>query len=180
MHVSRRKLQPREHHHTGELNLVPYLDITVNLVMFMLLSITGLLEFATLNVNAPKYGSGVRAEQANPSEKKLMLTVAISRKGYFVAGAGAILGNDEAADAAAATGQGEPTIPLKNGEFDYASLTAKLAQVKNAFPTETKVIFAADPDIKYTALVKSMDAAREQEGKIMFPDVALSVLATSR
>jgi biopolymer transport protein TolR len=181
MHVSRRKLQPREHHHAGELNLVPYLDITVNLVMFMLLSITGLLEFATVNVNAPKYdGGAARAEQANPNEKKLMLTVAMSRKGYFIAGAGAVLGADEATDAAAATGQGEPTIPVKNGEFDYASLTAKLAQIKTAFPTETRVIFAADPDIKYTALVKSMDAAREQDGKIMFPDVALSVLAASR
>lgn len=181
MHVSRRKLQPREHHHTGELNLVPYLDITVNLVMFMLLSITGLLEFATVNVNAPKYGAGARAEQADPNEKKLMLTVAISRKGYFIGGSGALLpGETEESAAAAAAGQGEPTIPVKNGEFDYAALTGKLAQIKTAFPTETKVIFAADADVRYTVLVKSMDAAREQEGKIMFPDVALSVLASAR
>ena len=172
MHFSRRKLKPREHEHAGELNLVPYLDITVNLVMFMLLSITGLLEFASVNVNAPKYGPSVGASAADPNEKKLLLTVAISKKGYFIAGAGGILGNDDTQGTA-----GEPTIPVKGSDQDYAGLTAKLAQVKAAFPTETRVIFAADADIRYETLVKTMDAAREHEGKLMFFDVSLSILA---
>mgnify|MGYP006783017883 CR=1 FL=1 len=33
----------RDEEHTGELNIVPYLDVVVNLVMFMLLSMTGLI-----------------------------------------------------------------------------------------------------------------------------------------
>lgn len=172
MRISRRKLKPREVEHTGDLNLVPYLDITVNLVMFMLLSITGLLEFATININAPKYGPSSGGAAADPTEKKLLLTVAISKKGFYVAGAGAVLGNDDAPGTA-----GEPTVPLKGTDFDYTGLTAKLAQVKTAFPTETRVIFAADPDIRYETVVHSMDAAREFEGKPMFFDVSLSILA---
>ncbi len=57
----------------GELNIVPYLDIVVNLVMFMLLSMTGLIALGVLNVSAPKLGA--EASQANPDEKpKLLLT----------------------------------------------------------------------------------------------------------
>jgi biopolymer transport protein ExbD len=104
MRISRRKLKPREVEHTGDLNLVPYLDITVNLVMFMLLSITGLLEFATININAPKYGPSSGGAAADPNEKKLLLTVAISKKGFYVAGAGAVLGNETGGTA------GEPTV----------------------------------------------------------------------
>ena len=40
----------------GELNIVPYLDVVVNLVMFMLLSMTGLISLGVLNVSAPKIG----------------------------------------------------------------------------------------------------------------------------
>lgn len=174
MYFSRRKLKPRPHEHTGELNLVPYLDITVNLVMFMLLSITGLLEFASINVNAPKYGVGAGA--GDPTEKRLLLTVAISKKGFFIAGAGAILGQEEESGAGP-TVAGEPTIPLRGDDYDYASLTEKLSQVKAAFPNETKVIFAADPDVRYEAVVRTMDAAREHEGKPLFYDVSLSILA---
>jgi biopolymer transport protein ExbD len=174
MYLSRRKLKPRPHEHAGELNLVPYLDITVNLVMFMLLSITGLLEFASINVNAPKYGGG--AGVGDTTEKRLLLTVAISKKGFFIAGAGAILGQEETPSAPASTA-GEPTIPLRGTEYDFASLTEKLAQVKAAFPNETKVIFAADPDVRYETVVRTMDAAREHEGKPLFYDVSLSILA---
>jgi biopolymer transport protein TolR len=174
MYVSRRKLKPRPPEHTGELNLVPYLDITVNLVMFMLVSITGLLEFASINVNAPKYGAGVAG--ADPTEKRLLLTVAISKKGFFIAGAGAILGQEEQEGAPASTA-GEPTVPLRGDDFDYPGLSEKLAQVKAAYPNETKIIFAADPDIRYDTVVRTMDAAREHEGKPLFFDVSLSILA---
>ncbi len=173
MYFSRRKLKPRPPQHTGELNLVPYLDITVNLVMFMLLSITGLLEFATINVNAPKYGAGAAGAAAN--EKRLLLTVAISKKGFYIAGAGAILGQEETPGQA--TTAGEPTVPLRGTEFDFATLTEKLAQVKAAYPNETKIIFAADPDVRYEDVVRTMDAAREHQGKPLFYDVSLSILA---
>ena len=41
-YFSRRKLKPREEEEMGELNIVPYLDILMNLIIFMLLSMTGL------------------------------------------------------------------------------------------------------------------------------------------
>jgi hypothetical protein len=53
---SKRKLRIRRPTRRAELNIVPYLDILMNLIMFMLLSITGLAAFGILNVNAPNYG----------------------------------------------------------------------------------------------------------------------------
>lgn len=170
-HYSRRKLKPREEEETGELNIVPYLDILMNLILFMLLSINGLAAFGILNVNAPSYG-GPSSNVAQPedSEKpQLTLSVLISKQGHFVNSENAVLGKD-----------GAPTIPLKaDGAYDYAALNAQMVQIKKAFPAETKVIVAADPEIPYEALIQTMDAIRETQERphrLLFPDVTLGAI----
>ena len=82
------KRRVRAHEKTGELNIVPYLDIMVNLTMFMLVSMTSVIQFGILNVSAPSYGPATAAAQPGEQKKKvdLLLTVAISTKGFFVAG----------------------------------------------------------------------------------------------
>src|SRR4051794_38957215 len=108
-HFSKRKLRPKEEEETGELNIVPYLDIMMNLIMFMLLSMTGLVCFGVLNVAAPKYGGPTAGGATEDSNKpKLLLTVLISDKGFFVAGSGGVLPGDTGAPASA---EGQPTIP---------------------------------------------------------------------
>ena len=37
MYVSKRRFRPKEEEVKGELNIVPYLDILMNLIIFMLL-----------------------------------------------------------------------------------------------------------------------------------------------
>jgi biopolymer transport protein ExbD len=170
-YYSRRKLKPREEEEAGELNIVPYLDILMNLILFMLLSINGLAAFGILNVSAPGYGgpSTTVAPQENPEQPHLVLSVLISKKGHFVNSQNAILGED-----------GAPTIPLKaDGSYDYAALNAQMVKIKSAFPTETKVIVAADADTPYDALIQTMDALRETQDKshrLLFPDVTLGAL----
>lgn len=170
-YYSRRKLKPREEEEVGELNIVPYLDILMNLILFMLLSINGLAAFGILNVNAPGYGgpSTTVAPQENPDEPRLVLSVLISKKGHFVNSQNAILGKD-----------GVPTIPLKaDGSYDYAALNAQMVQIKSAFPTETKVVVGAEADTPYDALIQTMDALRETQDKshrLLFPDVTLGTL----
>ncbi|WP_342381409.1 biopolymer transporter ExbD [Myxococcus stipitatus] len=167
-YYSRRKLKVREDEETGELNIVPYLDILMNLIIFMLLSITGLASFGILNVSAPAYGpapTGV-TQVAPADEPKLTLSVLISRKGHFVSSESAILGE-----------QGEPTVPTKAGDYDYAALNAWMVKIKSEFPKETKVIVGADGDIPYDVLIQTMDAIREEQGaqrRLLFPDVTLA------
>jgi biopolymer transport protein TolR len=177
-YFSKRKLRPAEEEETGELNIVPYLDILMNLIIFMLLSMTGLAAFGILNVNAPSYGGGAAAGAGDPNEKPpLLLTVAISSKGFYLAATGAVLpGAAGAADPAAGMA-GEPTIPkLADGQYDYKGLAAKMLEIKTAFPAESKVIVAAQNDVQYEVLVAVMDACRETPGpnfRLLFPDVTL-------
>ncbi len=176
----RRRLLDEEH--AGELNIVPYLDVVTNLVMFMLLSITGLIALGVVNVSAPKIG-GEAAAQAEPTQPRLLLTVAISKQGFYVAGAGGVLGGP--ADQPAVDANQPPTVPLRDGKHDYATLTELLQKVKERYPQETNVILSADPDISYEVLVHTMDAAREAKVKMpdgtterrpLFFDVSLSLV----
>ena len=170
-YYSRRKLKPREEEETGELNIVPYLDILMNLILFMLLSITGLAAFGIVNVSAPNYGapSTQVAPPENPEQPRLVLSVLISKKGHFVNSENAILGQD-----------GAPTVPVQaDGAYDYTALNAQMVKIKSAFPAETKVIVAADPDIPYEALIQTMDAVRETRDtsrRLLFPDVTLGAM----
>jgi biopolymer transport protein ExbD len=172
----------REDEHIGELNIVPYLDVVVNLVMFMLLSMTGLITLGVLNVSAPKIGGEPAAAVAQEQGPRLLLTVAIGQQGFYIAGAGGVLG----ADAGTADLTRPPTIARRaDGAYDYEALTAQLQAIKERFPTETQVILSADGDVLYDILVKTMDACREttlrlpdgkQERKPLFYDVSLSVI----
>ena len=176
-YFSKRKLRPREKEEMGELNIVPYLDILMNLIIFLLASITGLATLGILNVNAPNYGPAAGVAAGEAPQQQLLLTVAISQKGFYVAATGGVLGAGPQGEQAAAPGQGEPTIPRKaDGSFDFGALTAQMVQIKQAFPTETKVIVAADREVQYETLVGTMDAVRETAGpnrRILFPDVTL-------
>ena len=173
---SRRKLKVRDESEIGELNIVPYLDILMNLIMFMLLSITGLAAFGILNVSAPSYG-GQSAAAEDSDKPKLLLSVLISKQGFYVAGAGGVLGPQTGA---VNPQEILPTLPKHpDGSYDYAGLTAQLVGVKKEFPTETKVIIGAEADIPYEVLVGTMDAVRESpppDHKILFPDVTLGAL----
>jgi biopolymer transport protein TolR len=172
----------REDEHVGELNIVPYLDVVVNLVMFMLLSMTGLITLGVLNVSAPKLGGEGSAAAAQEAAPKLLLTVAVGRQGFYIAGAGGVLGSSANATDLARP----PTIPLRDdGTYDFPALSAQLVTIKEKFPNETQVILTADGSVIYDILIQTMDACREQvvksaegktERKPLFFDVSLSVI----
>jgi len=174
VYFSKRKLKVSEEEHAGELNIVPYLDILMNLIIFMLLSMTGLLTFGVVDVSAPSYGAGASANPGESDKPPLLLTVAVGKGGFFVAATGAVLPGQT--EPSAPPGQGAPTIAkTAAGEYDYTALTAKMKEVKAAFPQETKVIIAAESDTTYETLVATMDATRETpDRKMLFPDVTLA------
>lgn len=173
------------HHHekTGELNIVPYLDIMVNLTMFMLVSMTSVIQFGVLNVAAPSYGPApsVTAQQQEKKKQELLLTVAISTRGFFIAGAGAVLGqtpvDPKAPPSAQAVKDAPPTIPLlADGKYDYTTLTRKMVDIKTRYPDESKIILSADQTVPYEVVVLTMDAVRDDGGHRLFNDVVLGAL----
>ncbi len=175
----------RDDEHAGELNIIPYLDIITNLVMFLMLSMTGLISLGVVNVSAPKIGGEVQqAQAADPNQPKLLLTVAVSKGGFYIAGSGGVLGGP--ADAPTVDATQPPTVPLKpDGKYDYEALTAQMVKIKERYPKETNLILSADADILYDVLVQTMDACREVKARLadgtverkpLFFDVSLSLI----
>src|SRR5437764_1736550 len=77
----------------GELNLIPYLDIVTNVIMFMLATTTFAAALGDVNVSSPSYG-GASAGTTDPDSKpkqELNLTVSVSDKGFTILTSGATL-----------------------------------------------------------------------------------------
>jgi biopolymer transport protein TolR len=147
----------------GELNLVPYMDIVTNIIIFLLASVVNQVSLGNINVSSPSISEGTAATDEPPPDKPpLNLTVTVGASGFTVGGTGAVL----------------PIIPkLPSGQYDYKALTAKLKEIK-ATPGnegETKAIFNADAIIPYDIVVATLDAMRiTDDGKPLFPDVNFS------
>ena len=147
----------------GEINLVPYMDIVTNIIIFLLASVVNQVALGNVNVSVPTLSSGAGAtEEDKPDKPPLNLTVSVGATGFTVAAAGGVL----------------PVIPkLATGQYDYTSLTSKLLEIKSApdNAAETKANFNADGTIPYDIVVATLDAMRiTDEGKILFPDISFA------
>lgn len=167
-------------HEGGEINLVPYLDIITNTVIFMLATTALSLALGNINVTAPRYAEpGAAAATADDTDDKpkLNLTIGITYTGFITGGSSAIL----------------PKIPcksaLRNGRcpsflstrvndrgekesvwvdmYDYKTLATKLKEIKlfqkdgkYLFRHERQAILTADRQIPYNVIVKTMDTVR--------------------
>jgi biopolymer transport protein TolR len=147
----------------GEINLVPYMDIVTNIIIFLLASVVNQVALGNVNVSVPALSSGSGASSDDKPEKPpLNLTVTVGATGFTIAASGGVL----------------PSIAkLPNGQYDYKKLTEKLLEIKSASDNadETKVNFNADANTSYDIVVATLDAMRQDNnGKILFPDVAFS------
>lgn len=150
---------------TGEINLVPYMDIVVNLILFLMLTSTGFIQFAVINGSAPMIGAGDTPIE-EPKDPPLNLTIGVTDRGFIVAGLGGSLQPPGA--------QTEPNVPKVGVDYNYQQLTQKLIEIKASFRHETKVIITASPTIPYEVIVKVMDASRQNGKEELFPDVLIS------
>ncbi|QQR91562.1 MAG: biopolymer transporter ExbD [Myxococcales bacterium] len=167
-HTKVQDLDPSET--AGELNIVPFLDIVVNLIMFLLMTTVSVIAIAQIDAQLPSLGRSSGKNSGTGSS--LNLSVTITDNGVMVAGSGGKL----APGCQTTTVTGTITVPKHGKEYDWAALTKCVAQVKSVpdFSDETQVIVTANPMIEYIHLVNAMDAVRAQGDKELFPDVLLS------
>ena len=93
------------------------MDIVTNIIIFLLASVVNQVALGNVNVSVPTLSSGAGAADADkpPEKPPLNLTVSVGATGFTVAASGGVL----------------PMIPkLPTGQYDYASLTAKLQEIK--------------------------------------------------
>lgn len=198
----RRKSKP--HHLTpdeagGELNIIPFLDIIVNVLMFLLATIATIFT-ATIPVPAPSNNGTGRPSSAAPN---LNLTVQITEQGYVVGAGGGFLASDCITVGPATTTVALLGAPDADGNrFDSASLTRCMQTLRRQFASELsdpqtahRINISVNGRIPYAVLVSTIDAVRESRPgachipennrsgnysspDCMFPEVTLGVLRT--
>ncbi|MGE0790264.1 MAG: ExbD/TolR family protein [Sandaracinaceae bacterium] len=170
----------------GELNIVPFLDIVVNLIIFLLATVEAVLAIAQIDAQLPSLGRRVGRQQLDEQGSTLNLSVTITRSGIIVSGSGGKLapGCTQTQSGRVITVPGplvwaretrdENNNPRHSPGPTSVALTQCAERIHAEFPDETKVIVSADPEVEFEHLVGTMDALRGTEAEPLFPDVMLS------
>lgn len=164
----RRLSAPAEADPAGELNVVPYLDIIMNIMMFVLVSVS--VTFAsTISVSAATTGPRI----VSTTSEVLSLTALITGQGVALKTAGGPV-----APGCGGIGPGI-TVPSAGGGYDLVGLGACARRIKGARPayaSETQVTVSASPDVPYDVVIGVMDALRSDEHGELFPEARLAVV----
>jgi biopolymer transport protein TolR len=154
----------------GELNIVPFLDIVMNILIFVLATVAVTFT-ATIETTPPASTSGgVRAQQ---KAETLNLSVFITAEGHSIkTSRGNVATGCNGAGAGIA-------VPRRGQQYDFGALNQCVANLKLAsadFGDETQIFLSANPGIDYQTLVSTIDAVRAtSKGEPLFPDVNFQV-----
>lgn len=146
-----------------ELNLVPYLDIMVNLIMFLITVTAYMAEMRQAPVLAPGGGGTCPNPPCVDEKPKPFLTVAIGEKTI------AILASDKEKIPAS-------QVDKTGAEYPYATFTARMREYRSTYPDLAEnVMLIADKPVPYSVVIATMDAMRSDAQGSLFPGVTLGV-----
>jgi biopolymer transport protein TolR len=166
-----KELDPAEE--GGELNIVPFLDIITNVLMFVLATIT--VTFTTMIDSQPPRSGGPSSRP--PTKPTLSLNIIVVDKGFIVSAFGTRIG-----EGCQGPGSGM-AVGLKSTDgrqdYDYGSLTQCAKRLKNQVPEaadETAATLTANKDVPYQVIISTVDAIRRaDDGQELFPDINFGV-----
>lgn len=146
---------------SGELNVVPFLDIITNIVLFLLATTASVIAVSEVRAELPHFGHG--------APQPLQLSVTLTERGAVMATRSARIGPD-----CSETTLPGPTAAITDDGYDFAALTRCARRLHEAHPAETDVVLSASPAVPYRDFVRAMDAVRADGDVEMFPDVRVS------
>src|SRR5580700_9712710 len=157
----------------GELNIVPFLDIIMNVLMFVLATIS--VTFTTMIESAPPSSRGPSARP--PGKPTLSLNIIVIDKGFIVSAFGQRIGEGcQGPGSGVAVG-----MKTTDGQtdYDYAALGACAKRLKNQVTEaadETNATVTANASIPYQIIISTCDAIRKSDdGQTLFPDITFGV-----
>ena len=150
----------------GELNVVPFLDIITNVLVFVLATVT--VTFTATIDTTPR-----RRGPRPPTEASLGLAVLVVPDGFSVKAKG---GNV----ATGCTDEGSGlAVPKRGDTYDFEALKACAARLKAsspAFASESDVTISANPQVPYDVVIATLDAVRRDDsGDELFPNATFGV-----
>src|SRR5215510_7489552 len=100
----------------GELNIIPFLDIVVNLIMFLLATTEAVLLIAQIESDLPHIAKG-RSRNQDSVATPLNLNVTVTEAGVLVSGSGGKLA--PGCTSIDMAGSRAITVPRKGKDFDW-------------------------------------------------------------
>ncbi len=161
----------------GEINLIPYLDIVTNLMLFLLASISAGLVLGQINTTLPDRGpkpTDMSADGGKPEdEKPLGLIVTVTKKEIIVWSTPPRNAEGTLQQPRATLRKLAPIVDDKTGEvdpvpvYDYKGLNDAMYEIsarrwkgKARVYGTYRVTLQADDAIPYEAIIRTMDALR--------------------
>lgn len=153
----------------GELNLIPYLDIVTNLMLFLLASVSAGLVMGQIDTTLPDHSSATTKPAVDPAEKPdeqpLQLMVSVTKNRMILWSVSGLEGTLE--QPKATMGLVAPESAADAPAYEYAKLNAALIDIATARwggkmrPEATyEILLQADGDIPYETVVTVMDHMR--------------------
>jgi biopolymer transport protein ExbD len=166
-----RPKEPSPGDEAGELNIIPYLDIIMNIIVFVIATIS-VVFMSTIETVPPSAGGGRQQTRAMQSQA-LNLVALITKDGISLKAKG---GN--VASGCAALGEGVAVPKKSDNEYDFPELSRCVRALKaqnEKFAEETQVTITANPGVAYQIVIDTIDALREDKDGPLFPDVRFGV-----
>ena len=143
----------------GELpepEILPMMNVLFMLVM-VLMGMSSFLPIGVIEIQSPQFG-GAGSGQAE-AQPKLNLKISILETGIQLS-----------------PGSFIPKIQQNNlAVYDFAALQVELTTLKQAHPSERRVVITAGANIIYDDITHTMDAARlSKTGNVLFDEIAFS------
>src|SRR5690242_14524664 len=120
----------------GELNIIPFLDIVVNLIMFLLATSEYVLLISQIQSDLPKIARG-RTKTNEQVSTPLNLNVTVTDAGVLVSGSGGKLA--PGCTSIDPAGSRAVTVPRKAKDYDWGGLTECVVKIKAQFKDENTV-----------------------------------------
>lgn len=143
------------HNSEFDLDLAPLLAVMVKLVPVLLVS-SAFVQLMVIESQLPQVVQQAITKQEK-QENPVSIAMEADKNGFRVI----------------TTEKGKEkveSIPMKDGQFDFASLHAKLIEVKRGHPEIFKIEINPDGQVAYKEIVKMMDEARQsRDQNIKFP-----------
>ncbi|MEM7604813.1 MAG: biopolymer transporter ExbD [Myxococcota bacterium] len=159
-----------------ELNIVPFLDIVINLIMFLLMVTTSIASYTQVSATLPDYGPPV----PDQGRRNLNLSVLLGGEGVRVTSSlGHLRPGCESFSSESAV-----TVSASARGHNWARLSDCLAQAQELADARglhyrgpygnARITISAEPLVAYQDLISAMDAARSRNGQALFRDVRIS------
>ncbi len=151
-----------------EIDMVPIMNMFLVLIPFLLASSTTIFLHG-INTSVPVMAeTSTPIEQEKKSEIKITATVKLGMKTIRLEATSAELPESKLKDMDAVV------IKDASGEYQFSKLAESLAKIKELYPKSDTLILVPSDVILYDVIVKTMDVAREFNGKNLFPNVVIS------